>query len=227
MECEKRMKNNKLKLDYTLYLVTDRDLMSTPNLETTVEQSILGGCTLVQLREKTASALDFFNIAQSIKSITDRYGIPLIINDRIDIALGVDAAGVHIGQDDLPAATARSLIGNDKILGVSVSNLSKAVQAQADGADYIGVGAMFATGTKTDANLVSVKELIRIRKAVSLPIVVIGGINKTTIPLFYGTGINGLAVVSAILSAPDIQAAANEIKSLFLKEKRSLRSSTI
>lgn len=227
MECEKRMKNNKLKLDYTLYLVTDRDLMSTSDLETTVEQSILGGCTLVQLREKTASTLDFFNIAQSIKSITDRYGIPLIINDRIDITLGVDAAGVHIGQDDLPAATARRLIGNDKILGVSVSNLSEAVQAQVDGADYIGVGAMFATGTKTDANLVSMKELVRIRKAVSLPIVVIGGINKTTIPQFNGTGINGLAVVSAILSAPDIQAAANEIKRLFVTEKRSPRSSTI
>ncbi len=210
------MKHN---VDYSLYLVTDRRLMNAPSLEEAVESAVRGGCTLVQLREKTASSLEFFNIAQSVKSVTDRYDIPLIINDRVDIALAVDAAGVHVGQDDLSAATVRRLIGANKILGVSASTLKEAKQAQADGADYLGVGAMFATGTKTDAQLVSMNELGQIRREVSIPIVVIGGINQTTIPNFMGTGINGLAVVSAILSAKDIQAAAKELKNLFLQEE--------
>ncbi len=212
------MKHN---VDYSLYLVTDRTLMNAPSLAEAVESAVRGGCTLVQLREKTASSLEFFNIAQSVKSVTDRYGIPLIINDRVDIALAVDAAGVHVGQEDLSAAIVRRLIGANKILGVSASTLKEAKQAQADGADYLGVGAMFTTGTKTDAHLVSMNELGQIRRDVSIPIVVIGGINKTTIPIFRGTGINGVAVVSAILSAKDIQAVAKELKNLFLKEERN------
>ncbi len=212
------MKHN---VDYSLYLVTDRTLMNAASLAEAVESAVRGGCTLVQLREKTASSLEFFNIAQSVKSVTDRYGIPLIINDRVDIALAVDAAGVHVGQEDLSAAIVRRLIGANKILGVSASTLKEAKQAQADGADYLGVGAMFATGTKTDAHLVSMNELGQIRRDVSIPVVVIGGINQTTIPNFRGTGINGVAVVSAILSAKDIQAAAKELKNLFLKEERN------
>ncbi|MEG6521590.1 thiamine phosphate synthase [Desulfotomaculum sp. 1211_IL3151] len=205
------MKHN---VDYSLYLVTDRERMNAPSLAEAVESAILGGCTLVQLREKTVASLNFFKIAQKVKGITDRYNIPLIINDRVDIALAVDAAGVHVGQNDLPAATVRRIIGPNKILGVSAATLQEAKQAQADGADYLGVGAMFATETKTDAHLVSLAELGQIRSDVSIPIVVIGGINKATIPKFIGTGINGLAVVSAILSAQDIKAAARELKNL-------------
>lgn len=202
------MKGN---IDYTLYLVTDRELMSTAKLEDAVEQAILGGCTLIQLREKKCSSLEIYDIAKGIKKITDKYELPLIINDRIDIALAVDAAGVHIGQQDLPVAIARKLIGEDKILGVSVSNLEEAVKAYKDGADYLGVGAMFTTNTKSDASLTTMEELKQIRKNVSLPIVVIGGINKATIDKFKGIDIDGFAVVSAIISQPDIRAAAEEL----------------
>ncbi len=205
----------KPKIDYTLYLVTDREIMSTEKLETAVEQAILGGCTVVQLREKNCSSLEFFEIAIKIKEITDRYNIPLIINDRIDIALAVDATGVHIGQSDIPAKIARKLIGDNKILGVSASNFEEAIMAYKDDADYLGVGAMFSTGTKTDARFTSIDELIKIRENIPLPIVVIGGINKTTIPKFQGIDINGLAVVSAIISQPDIRAAVQNLKSIF------------
>lgn len=204
-----------MKYDYTLYLVTDRTLMSTPTLGMAVEQAISGGCTMVQLREKNISSLDFYTLAGEIKTITDSHDIPLIINDRIDIALSVGAAGVHIGQNDIPASAARSIIGPDMLLGVSASTVSEALKAQEDGADYIGVGAMFPTGTKRDANLVSKEELQRIRKAIRLPIVVIGGINHENAISFCNTGINGLAVVSAIISQPDIKAAAQELKYRF------------
>jgi len=206
----------KPEIDYSIYLVTDSELMSTKTVEESVEQAIKGGSTLVQLREKKLSSLDFYNTALKVKKITDDYDIPLIINDRVDIALAVDAAGVHVGQSDLPAKIVRSLIGNNKILGVSASSAAEAVQAETDGADYLGIGAMFATGTKTDAELVSMESLKDIKRAASLPIVVIGGINKNTIPLFAGAGIDGIAVVSAIISEDDITRAASNLKSLFL-----------
>lgn len=204
-------------IDYTLYLVTDRELMSTENLEIAVQQAILGGCTVVQLREKDCSSLEFFQTAIKIKEVTDKYQIPLIINDRIDIALAVDAAGVHIGQSDIPANIARKLIGSNKILGVSASTFEEAIKAQENGADYLGVGAMFNTGTKTDAKITPIDELVQIRKHIELPIVVIGGINETTIPKFEGIGIDGIAVVSAIISKLDIKAAAQELKNMFRK----------
>lgn len=204
-------------IDYTLYLVTDREIMSTEKLETAVEQAILGGCTVVQLREKNCSSLAFFEMAIKIKEITDRYQIPLIINDRIDIALAVDAAGVHIGQSDIPARIARKLIGDNKILGVSASNFKEAIRAYKDDADYLGVGAMFITDTKTDVRFTSMDELAQIRKYIPLPIVVIGGINKTTIPNFEGMDINGFAVVSAIISQPDIKSAAQNLKKILSK----------
>ncbi len=205
----------RFKVDYSLYLVTDRKLMSMVSLEEAVEQAILGGVSLVQLREKQASTWEFYQIALKVKSVTDRYRVPLIINDRVDIALAVDSCGVHVGQQDLPVVKTRELLGNHKIVGVSVSCLKEAEKAQADGADYLGVGAMFTTDTKTDAHTVSIKELKRIRSAVSLPIVVIGGINKDTISCFMGLGVDGIAVVSAIISASDIKAAAKELTKLF------------
>ncbi len=199
---------------YTLYLVTDRELMSTKTLEDAVIQAIRGGCTMVQLREKTLSSGEFYKTAVNIKKITSKHRIPLIINDRVDIALAAGADGVHVGQGDLPAKAARALIG-DKLMGVSVSNAGEAVRAAGDGADYIGVGAMYATDTKQDAKLVPMEELKRIRKAVDVPIVVIGGINKKTATDFYGSGIDGLAAVSAVIAQKDIAGAARELVRLF------------
>lgn len=208
-------------IDYSIYLVTDRELMTAPDLESAVKSALSGGCTIVQLREKCASSLEFYEYAIRIKSITELHGVPLIINDRLDVALAVDAAGVHVGQSDLPAHVARELIGRDKILGVSVSSLREALEAERAGADYLGVGAMFATGTKTDADITSMEELVKIRSKTELPLVVIGGINKNTIPLFKGIGIDGAAVVSAILAQPDIKAAAAEIREAFFCMKES------
>jgi thiamine-phosphate pyrophosphorylase len=210
-------------LDFSLYLVTDRSLMSSSSLETAVEQAILGGCTMVQLREKDISSDEFYNLAISIKSITDKYEVPLIINDRVDIALAVDSAGVHIGQHDLPVSIVRRIIPKNMILGVSVSTLQEAEKAVSDGADYLGVGAMFSTNTKTDADVVSMQTLLQIRKSVRIPIVVIGGIKKENAAMFKSAGVDGLAVVSAIISQPDIQASAWDLKKSFQKCKFSRR----
>ena len=211
-----------MNFDYTLYLVTDRQLMSCDSLTEAVEQAILGGCTMIQLREKELSSLEFYNQAVAVKLVTDKYHIPLIINDRIDIAMAVQATGVHIGQNDLPSVAVRKVIGENMLLGVSASSIAEAIQAQQDGADYLGVGAMFPTGTKTDADSVSMEELQIIRAAVSLPIVVIGGINKGNAGRFKPMGIDGLAVVSAIIAQSDIKAAAAELKDLFCgKEKKN------
>ena len=207
-----------MKYDYTLYLVTDRNLMSTTTLIEAVEQAILGGCTMIQLREKDISSLDFYRQAVDVKKITEQYQVPFIINDRIDIAMAVKANGVHIGQNDIPTAIARELIGTDMLLGVSASSENEAIQAAKDGADYLGVGAMFPTRTKTDANHVTMEELKKIRRAVNLPVVAIGGINRKNAKLFHDTGIDGLATISAIIAQPDIQKAAAEMKAVFCKE---------
>lgn len=191
--------------------------MSDASIEECVEKSLKGGVSVVQIREKDCPGKEFLQIAKSVKEITRRYGVPLIINDRVDVAIAVGADGVHVGQDDLPCAIVRSMVGEDMIIGVSASSLTEALKAQQDGADYIGVGAMFATDTKTDAKVVSMEELDRIRREVSIPIVVIGGINKTTLPDFIGKGIDGIAVVSAIVSQNDVESAARELKSMFHK----------
>ena len=204
-----------MKPDYSLYLVTDRMLMRTKTLDEAVEQAVIGGCTIVQLREKESLSLDFYVLALEMKKITDRYGIPLIINDRIDIAMAVGAAGVHIGQKDIPADIARKVIGKDMLLGVSAVSAAEAVNAAKAGADYLGVGAMFPTGTKPDAGFVSMEELERIRREVDIPIVVIGGISKENAMLFQPMGIDGLAVVSAVIAQPDIRKSAADLKSLF------------
>ncbi|MDR2718166.1 MAG: thiamine phosphate synthase [Treponema sp.] len=206
------MKSN---IDYSLYLVTDRKLMAANSIEECVEQAVSGGCTVVQLREKTASSREFYETAVRVRKITADRGVPLIINDRADIALAVNADGVHIGQEDLPLEMVRRIMGKDAIIGVSVGNVAEAAAAAAMGADYLGVGAMFATGTKTDANLTGMDELRRIRAEIKIPIVVIGGINKDTVPLFAGTGIDGIAVVSAVVSQKDPCGAARELKTLF------------
>lgn len=206
-------------VDYTLYLCTDRDLMSTDTLEEAVEQAILGGCSLIQLREKHSSSREFFEMATRIKAITDKYQVPLIINDRIDIAMAVDAAGVHLGQSDLPAREARRIMGEDKIIGVSARNVELAVQAVNDGADYLGVGAMFATGTKGDAKVIGKEKLKEIRAAVSIPIVAIGGIHHENAAQLRDTGVNGLAVVSAVIGAKDIRLAAKQMREIFTAQE--------
>lgn len=206
------MKN---KIDYTLYLCTDRDLMSSATIEENVELAIKGGCTVIQLREKNYSSKEFYDLAVSVKKITDKYNVPLIINDRVDIAMAVDAAGVHIGQSDLPADVVRRIIGDDKIIGVSTAKLDEALKAVKDGADYLGVGAMYSTDTKTDARPVTMEELKEIRKNVDIPIVVIGGINMNTLGNFKNMGIDGLAVVSAIVAQPDVEKAAKDMYEAF------------
>lgn len=208
----------KSEIDYTLYLCTDRKLMSTNTLEEAVEQAILGGCSLIQLREKQSSSREFFEMAKRIKAITDRYRVPLIINDRIDIALAVDAAGVHLGQEDIPAKEARRIMGEEKVIGLSARTVELARKAVEDGADYLGVGAMFATNTKGNAKVIGKEKLKEIRAAVSIPIVAIGGINHSNAAQLVDTGINGLAVVSSVIGASDIQAAARKMRTIFIKK---------
>ncbi len=198
-------------IDYSLYLCTDRRLMTSPTIEASAESALRGGTTVIQLREKDCSSREFYELGLRVKKITDAYHAPLIINDRVDIALAVGAAGVHVGQGDLPCKVVREIVGPDMIVGVSAATLEEAVRAEEDGADYLGVGAMYATATKTDTRPVSMEELLKIRAAVKIPIVVIGGINKQTLGNFKGTGVNGLAVVSAIVAQPDPEAAAREL----------------
>lgn len=207
-------------IDYSLYLCTDRSLMSCKTIEESVEQAIAGGVTVVQLREKNCSSREFYELAKRVQQITKPNNIPLIINDRVDIALAVQAEGIHIGQSDLPAKTVRNIVGSDMIIGVSASNYAEGAQAVADGADYLGVGAMFATGTKTDAVLTPFEDLKQLRQEFPIPIVVIGGINATTIPQFSGLGIDGYAVVSAIVAQPNIKKAAEELRRLIASSKR-------
>jgi thiamine-phosphate pyrophosphorylase len=205
----------KKKIDYSLYLCTDRKLMSSKTIEENVELAIKGGVTLIQLREKDCSSREFYEIGLRIKDITTKYGVPLIVNDRVDIALAIGADGVHVGQSDLPCDIVREMAGYDMLIGVSASNLEEAIKAQHDGADYIGVGAMYATNTKNDAEIVSIEELMKIRKIVDIPIVVIGGINRDTLINFKDKGIDGIAVVSAIVSQRDVEGAARELINLW------------
>lgn len=202
----------KPEMDYTLYLVTDRVMAGERNFEELVAQAVRGGCTLVQLREKEASSGELYERALRLKEVTDFYHVPLIIDDRIDIMLAVDAAGVHLGQSDLPAEAARQLIGPDKILGVSAQTVEEAEKAESDGADYLGIGAVFPTATKTDTVPVSKETLSSICQAVRIPVVAIGGINARNVPALEGTGISGAAVVSAIMAQPKPEEAARRLK---------------
>ncbi len=203
---------DKSKVDYTLYLVTDRRLMSCETIEESAELAIAGGASVVQLREKDCTSREFYELALRVKRITKPARVPLIINDRIDICLAADADGVHLGQKDLPCREARKILGNDKIIGVSAALPEEAAQAQADGADYLGVGAVFQTGTKTNTRPVTPGIIREIREAVTIPFVAIGGVNPVNIKELYGLGINGAAVVSAIVSQPDITAAARKMR---------------
>ena len=202
----------KNKPDYTLYLVTDRALMSTKTLEEAVEQAIDGGCTVVQLREKDASSRSFYETACRLRQITAARQIPLIINDRLDIALAAGADGVHLGQQDLPCREARKILGENCLIGVSAATVAEAKQAEDDGADYLGVGALHVTATKQNTRPVTPALLAEIKASVSIPVVAIGGIKADNLHELTGTGIDGIAVVSAILAQPDIPAAARLLR---------------
>ncbi len=207
-----RCAQTKNKPDYTLYLVTDRTLMTANTLEEAVEQAIDGGCSMVQLREKDLTAREFYEAACRLRALTRARNVPLIINDRLDIALAAGADGVHLGQKDLPCREARRLLGEDFLIGVSAATVAEAKQAQADGADYLGVGAMHVTATKTNTRPVTPALLAEIKAAVSIPVVAIGGIHAGNLSELRGTGIDGVAVVSAILAQPDITAAAKTMR---------------
>ncbi|SHJ68297.1 thiamine-phosphate diphosphorylase [Geosporobacter subterraneus DSM 17957] len=203
-------------VNYGLYLITDRACLQGKNLIETIEEAIAGGVTLVQLREKDASSLAFYEIAVQVKALTSKYGIPLVINDRLDIALAVDADGLHVGQSDLPASVARKVLGNHKLLGVSTANLEEALKAKAEGADYIGVGALFPTNTKTDTRWVTLEQLQSIKESVNIPVVGIGGIQESNALAVKETGIDGIAVASAILAAPSAKEAARRLWKSFM-----------
>lgn len=205
----------KSKIDYKLYLVTDRGILKERDLATAVEDAIKGGVTIVQLREKDLSTLDFYHAALKVKEVTSRYNIPLIINDRIDVALSINAEGVHVGQDDMPCAVTRTLIGKDKILGVSVTTIEEAKEAEQNGADYIGVGAVFPTSTKDDAKYVTIDTLTQIKEIVSIPVVAIGGIHSGNVSLLNPIHIDGIAIVSDILAKEDITQASIQLNELF------------
>jgi thiamine-phosphate pyrophosphorylase len=204
----------KYNLNCKLYLVTDRDMLKDIDLYTAIEQAIIGGVTLVQLREKNLTSLELYNTALQVKKITDAYDIPLIINDRLDIMLAVNAAGVHLGQKDMPATVARKLIGDSKILGVSTATVEEAILAQQDGADYIGVGALFGTATKSNTRPVTIELLKQIKQSVTIPVVAIGGIKASNIAQLKPANIDGVAIVSDILAKQYIKSAAQEIKKL-------------
>lgn len=202
------------KIDYSLYLVTDRKQPAPGTFEKVVEEALKGGATLVQLREKEGDTGLLYERAVRLKRITDAFQVPLIIDDRIDIMMASGADGVHVGQSDMPAHIARKMIGPDKILGVSAGTLEEAVQAEKDGADYLGVGAMFPTATKKDADITTPETLRKIMDTVHIPVVTIGGMNERTIPLFKGYGLSGFAVVSAIMASSQPQMKAAKLKKM-------------
>lgn len=205
----------KTHLDWSLYVVTDAGLSRGRSHLAVIEAAIAGGATIVQYREKMASTRQMIAEAQALRELTRRAGVPLIVNDRLDVALAIDADGVHVGQDDMPAVLARRLIGPDKILGVSAANLSEAMQAVQDGADYLGVGPIVATPTKPDAAPpIGMDGLREICRNVPLPVVAIGGINATNAADAIAAGAHGIAVVSAVVAAEDVAAAARQLRAL-------------
>ncbi|AUN13636.1 MAG: thiamine phosphate synthase [Paeniclostridium sordellii] len=187
-----------------LYLVTDSDILKERDFYKCIEDALKGGVTTLQLREKSANGKEFLEKAYKLRELTKKYNVLFIINDRVDIAMLCDADGVHVGQSDIPLREVRKLVGDNKIIGVSAHNIKEAMEAKNNGADYIGVGAMFNTYTKNDATLVTLKELEEIDKGVEIPKVLIGGITLDNISTFKDINVDGYAIVSAILNSDDI-----------------------
>ncbi|MCL2116080.1 MAG: thiamine phosphate synthase [Methanobrevibacter sp.] len=206
------MKN---KVDYSLYLVTNSYNKTNEEFLKIVEESILGGVTIVQIREKAIPTKDFYNLAIDVKKITDNYDVPLIVNDRVDVAISIDADGVHVGQSDLPANVVKTIIGDDKILGVSAATIETAQKAEKDGADYIGAGAIYPTETK-ESTCITMDYLKKIVDNLNIPVVAIGGLNKDNIDkTLIKTGIKGISVVSAIMNSDNPKIASELLKKKF------------
>ena len=206
MKCDKK--------DLLLYAVTDRSWLGEQTLYEQVEEALKGGATFVQLREKELDDDTFLAEAIEIQELCKKYNVPFVINDNVEIAIKMNADGVHVGQSDMEAGDVRALLGEDKILGVSAQTVEQAILAEQRGADYLGVGAVFHTGSKADADDVSHETLKAICEAVSIPVVAIGGIGKHNVLKLSGSGICGIAVISAIFAAEDITSATAELKAL-------------
>lgn len=197
--------------DYSIYLVTDDGCLQGRELLDCVREALEGGVTLVQYRAKTASSAEMYAEALQLKALCDSFKVPLIINDRLDIAMAVGAAGVHLGQDDLPCAVARKILGEDYIIGVSAHNPAEAKAALQSGADYLGCGAVFGTATKADVQKLGTDGLAAICKAKGLPVVGIGGVTADNYREVRAAGADGAAIVSGILAQPDIRATVEAI----------------
>ena len=206
MKCDKK--------SFRLYAVTDRTWLNDETLYEQVEKAIKGGVTFVQLREKSMDKKSFLNEAENIQKLCKKHNIPFVINDNVEVAKAINADGVHVGQSDMETGNARTMLGEDKIIGVSVQSVEQALLAEKQGADYLGVGAVFPTSSKADADAVSYETLKAICKAVKIPVVAIGGICADNISALSGSGISGIAVISAIFAAKDIEAAAKHLKQL-------------
>ena len=198
--------------DLLLYAVTDRHWLNNRTLTDVVRESLEGGVTMLQLREKTLAEPAFLAEAKELQALCCEYHVPFIVNDNVDIALAMDADGVHVGQSDMEALDVRAELGPGKIVGVSAQTVEQALLAEKHGADYLGVGAVFPTGSKDDADDVSYDTLKAICQAVSIPVVAIGGISRDNVARLADSGVCGVAVISAIYGAPDIRAAAQELK---------------
>ena len=205
---------NNLKKNLALYLVTDRGMITGGDLLSAVEMAVKGGVTIVQLREKNASYDEFLARGIELKSMLDRYDIPLIINDNVDICIALDAYGVHLGQSDGNILDARKRLGEDKVIGASARTVEGARLAELQGADYLGIGAVFGTSTKLDASTISPDILGAIASSIHIPVVAIGGVSECNISQLEGKGASGVAVISAILKADDITDKASIIKKL-------------
>ena len=201
-----------IKDDMLLYAITDRSWLKGRTVAEQVEDALKGGATFIQLREKELDYDSFLAEAFEVKALCKKYNVPFVINDNVDIAVACDADGVHVGQSDMEAGKVREKLGPDKIIGVSCKNVEQALLAKKHGADYLGVGAMYPTGTKKDATAVTPEALSAVCQAVDIPVVAIGGINKDRLEPLKGTGVDGVAVVSAIFAAEDIEKATRELK---------------
>ena len=198
--------------DPSLYFITDSTNYSEEEFLHRVEQALMGGATLVQLREKKKSTREYIELAEKVHAITKRYNVPLIIDDRVDVALAIDAEGVHVGASEMPVATARRLMGADKIVGATAKTVPWAMEAYEQGADYLGVGAIFPTTTKVITVLTATETLRDICNTVPIPVNAIGGLNKDNIDVLEGIPVAGICVVSAIMKAEDPKLAAQELK---------------
>ena len=205
------------KEDLLLYAVTDRTWLNGDTLYNQVEKALKGGATFIQLREKNLSNTEFLEEAKEIKQLCAKYNVPFVINDNVEIAKEIDADGVHVGQDDMEALDVRAVLGKDKIIGVSAHSVEEALLAQEHGADYLGVGAVFHTGTKSDATDLSRETLKAICDTVDIPVIAIGGISADNVLELSGNGLCGIAVISAIFAQKDIEAAARNLSELTKK----------